>query len=204
MTRPDPLRRALLATPALVLMPATLRAAEPIGAAVTVRGEAHLATAAGVAALRPADPLALGDTVSTGADGVAALELRQQTLVQIGPQASLTLDRFIAETGGVITLGGGGMVFDRPDDLPPIDLAVRTAFARIGVRGTRFFAGPSKGVFGVFVQRGSVQVMAGGARRRLGAGEGVDIARPGAVPGPVSGWKPARIAAAFASVGLRP
>ena len=97
------------------------------------------------------------------------------------------------------------MVFDRPENLRPLDLTVRSTFARIGVRGTRFFAGPSKGVFAVFVERGSVEVSGSargaGSTRILGPGEGVDITRAGRA-GPVVRWGQARIDAAFASVGL--
>lgn len=129
--------------------------------------------------------------------------LAPATRINLGPDSEIGIDSFTASLGGQISLGGA-MVFDRPEDLPPIDLTVRSAFARIGVRGTPFFAGPSKGVFAVFVARGSVRVGAPGgfgSARILGPGEGVDIARPGR-PGPVVRWGQARVDAAFASVGL--
>jgi len=93
-------------------------------------------------------------------------------------------------------------MFDRADDLPKIKLTVRSRFGLIAVRGTKFFAGPSKGVFGIFVERGEVQVTAAGVSRSLKAGDGVDIAKPGQPPSEVKQWGKPRIEAAYASVGL--
>lgn len=198
------LRRAFLAAPALLIWPRSLHAAEPVvGTTLSVAGDALRTGAAGQAPLRATDPLSLGDQVQTGPDGRAALELFHRSRIHLGPGASFTIDRFAIDQGGQITLGQGAMVFDRADDLPPLDLTVKTGFARIGVRGTRFFAGPSKGVFAVFVQRGKVELRGGGQRRSLGPGEGADFTRLGGPPGEVVVWGAARIEAAFASVGLR-
>jgi hypothetical protein len=45
-----------------------------------------------------------------------------------------------------------------------------------------------------------VVVAAGGGKVTLSAGQGTDIARPGARPTPARQWSPARIQAAYASV----
>ena len=198
-----PTRRLILAAPALALLPRMARAAQPIGATLGVSGQCSLRRGASSQALKPADALLEGDEVATAAASLATLELFTRTRIQLGPQSRFTIDRFTADLGGVVSIGGA-MVFDRPDTLPGIDLQVQSAFGQIGVRGTRFFAGPSNGAFSVFVQRGRVEVRAGGEIRSLGAGEGVDIASPGAAPGAVASWGAPRIAAAFASVGLNP
>ena len=49
---------------------------------------------------------------------------------------------------------------------------LRSLFGLIAIRGTRVFAGPSNGVFGVFVDRGSVDVTAAGKTVTLAAGSG--------------------------------
>lgn len=197
-------RHLLLSLPvALAFAPHFARAAEAIGTTRALNGQAHLIRAGAVGALHSADALMEGDEVLTMAASTAALELFTATQINLGPETRFTLDRFTADLGGVVTVGGA-MVFDRPEDLPKLDLTVQSAFAQIGVRGTRFFAGPSKGVYGIFVARGAIEVRAGGETRRLGPGDGVDIARPGAAPSAVAQWKAPRIAAAFASVGLTP
>ena len=87
--------------------------------------------------------------------------------------------------------------------LPKIDLSMRTAFGMIGVRGTKFFAGPNRGVFAVFVEHGLVEVTGGGVTREVGMGEGVEIAQPGAAPSEVTAWGQERINEAYASAGAR-
>jgi hypothetical protein len=77
---------------------------------------------------------------------------------------------------------------------------LRSLFGLITIRGTRVFAGPSNGVFGVFVTRGVVDVTAGGKTVRLAKGFGTNIAKPGDPPTDPAAWKPPRIKAALASV----
>lgn len=199
-------RRQLLAVPLALGLGLGLRqarAGSAIGTTLGLTGRGRISRAGIESALHPKDPLMEGDDIRTLAASTAALELFRATEIHLGPETRFTLDRFSADLGGIVTIGGA-MVFDRPDDLPKLDLTVQSAFGQIGVRGTRFFAGPSKGVYGVFVARGTVEVSAGGQRRSLQAGEGVDIAAPGDAPGAVARWGRTRIDAAFASVGLRP
>ena len=196
-------RRFLLGLSAALLVPRATWANAAIGTARALTGEALVTRGGSASPLHPADALMEGDEVATMTASTAALDLFTATQIHLGPETRFTLDRFVADLGGVVSIGGA-MVFDRPEDLPKLDLTVRSAFAQIGVRGTRFFAGPSKGVYGIFVARGAIEVTAGGETRRLGPGDGVDIATPGAAPSPVAQWKAPRIAAAFASVGLTP
>ena len=197
-------RRAVLhGLAACSLLPARALAATPIGAAREVADPATLRHEGVEASLVPGKALHEGDSVRTGDGGRADLLLNTATRLTLGPGAEVVLERWLAEVGGEIRLGGP-MVFDRPDDLGKIDLTVQTAFGSIGVRGTRFFAGPSNGVFAVFVARGAVAVSAGGVTRALGPGDGVNLPGGGAAPSDVVPWGAPRIAAAFALVGLMP
>jgi ferric-dicitrate binding protein FerR (iron transport regulator) len=118
------------------------------------------------------------------------------TEIHLGPSSQLQIDTFIAEAGGVIYLDGA-IVFDRAETAPKIDLEFQTDFGRIGVRGTRFFVGPSENAFAVFVDRGSVEVSGGGVTRNLAAGQGVNMRGKDLAPGPVEDWQDARTKAAF-------
>jgi hypothetical protein len=80
------------------------------------------------------------------------------------------------------------------------DIQIRSPFALIAVRGTRVFAGPSNGPFGIFVERGVVTVTGGGQQVVLHSGEGTDFFTPGSAPTPVKRWQPPHIRAALASV----
>lgn len=142
----------------------------------------------------------LGDLVWTNSASRAELALLGGSNVFLGANARLKVDRFVAEAGGRLVLGEGALVFDRDDALPKTDVEVQSVFGLIGVRGTRFFAGPNRDSFAVFCERGEVHVRAGGERRVLKPGDGIDIAKPGAAPSKVKQWGKARIDEAFSSV----
>lgn len=200
---PCPRRLVLAAVAAAMVFGAPAQAAGEIGHVVRTAGAPTLQRARRLSQLHARDAVFESDIIRTDRRSLAELLLAGSTRINLGPNSQVEIDSFTASLGGLISLGGA-MVFDRPEDLPPMALTVRSTFARIGVRGTRFFAGPSNGVFAVFVARGSVEVSSrgGGFTRILGPGEGVDISRPGGRQGPVVRWGQARVDAAFASVGL--
>jgi ferric-dicitrate binding protein FerR (iron transport regulator) len=115
------------------------------------------------------------------------------TVVLRGPQAGVVLRDF-----GV----GGPLLIDRPPAPAARPVSLELPWARIGVRGTRFFAGVLDGTGAVFVARGRVTVDAIGTRVTLAEGEGVDIPlQPSGPPDlPVRRWGQARIARALALV----
>jgi hypothetical protein len=199
-------RRLFIAGSALALTGIGIRATQAnaiIGKAVEITGEVTRKQEDHLEGLKAGASLMDHDFVKTGAKSFASLELGDETSLLLGSDTELLIDTFIAGQGGTIELGTGQMVFDRPEGLAKIDLTMRTAFGMIGVRGTKFFAGPSRGVFGVFVEHGLVEVTGGGVTRQVGRGQGVDIATPGAVPSEVAQWGGARIREAYASVGVR-
>lgn len=199
-------RRLFLAGGALALTGIGIRATQAnsiIGKAVEITGDVTRKQADRLEGLKAGASLMDHDFVATGKESFAELALGEDTSLLLGSETELLIDTFIAGQGGTIELGTGQMVFDRPEGLAKIDLTMRTAFGMIGVRGTKFFAGPSRGVFGVFVEHGLVEVSGGGVTRQVGRGQGVDIAAPGAAPSEVARWGEARIREAYASVGIR-
>lgn len=195
-------RHILTGLAATALWPRMARAATPIGAATGVSGQAMLSHVGVEGALAVGGAVFDGDRVRTGAGSLVQLLLNTETRLHLGPESDLILERYLADIGGTISLGGA-LVFDRPESLPKLDLTLSTAFGAIGVRGTRFFAGPSNGSYAVFVQRGAVTVSAAGVTRDLGPGDGVNLGAD-APPSEVVRWGAARIEAAFASVGTTP
>ena len=173
-----------------------------LGEATEIRGDVRLRQA------KKDKPLAVGgqlfenDRVHTNAESFATLNLGTDTRVLLGAETELLVDSFIAGQGGTLELGTGRMVFDRPEGLPKVDVAVRTAFGMIGVRGTKFFCGPSRAAFAVFVEHGSVSVARGGVTKIVAAGQGVEFHHRGDVPSEPANWGEARIKEAYASVGL--
>lgn len=193
-------RRALLAATPLLILANPSRATDSIGTTVRLTGSGRLSHAGRQTPLTTGAALAEGDTVLIGANALAELLLNTDTRIHMGPETEITVARYMVDVGGTIMLGGA-IVFDRPEEQPPVDLTFQTEFGEIGVRGTRFFFGPSKGTAALFVDRGEVTVSNAGVTRRLRAGDGVDMAA-GQPPSDVAQWKAPRIEAAFAFVGL--
>lgn len=197
-------RRALLRAmaSAAVLVPTGAHAqpTEKAGSVEDIRGEAYAVREAARRELARTAPLFINELVGTGADSRLTMHLGKDTTLRLGAQARLTLDRLLVNAGGEVTLQSGPMLFNRPAGSAPARMQIQTSYGLIAVRGTRFFAGPSAGVFGVFVERGSVVVSAASRNVTLRAGQGTNIAAPGDAPTPAASWKPERIRAAFESV----
>ena len=174
--------------------------AETAGAVEDARGEAFAEVGKRRRVLERASPVFVRDQVGTGPNSRLLLQLGADTTVRLGERARLTIDQFLMKAGGEITLGAGAMLFERPAQGRPTRVQIRSSYGLIAVRGTRFFAGPSNNVFGVFVEEGTVTVSGGGRRVTLRPGEGTDIGNPGAPPTPPRRWGQARVSSAFASV----
>jgi ferric-dicitrate binding protein FerR (iron transport regulator) len=191
------LRYGALALPFIVALRPT-HAAEQVGSVEGVTGEAFAELEQVRRTLDRAAPIFLSEEVATGAASRLAMRLGRATTVKLGEQARLKIDRYLVDAGGEMTLRSGPMLFEGQPHRAGVQ--VRSPFALIAVRGTRFFAGPSNNLFGVFVARGVVTVSTAGQQVTLREGEGTDIASPGAPPTPVKRWGPERIRAALASV----
>jgi len=191
------LGRGALAVP-FILASKLGHAVERVGSVENVTGEAFAELDAVRRTLDRAAAVFLGEEVITGVASRLAMRLGRDTTIRLGEQARLKIDRFLVDAGGEMTLRSGPMLFDRPPRSAGVQ--IRSSFALIAVRGTRFFAGPSNGRFGVFVARGSVAVTSAGQQVILRAGEGTDFVSPGTPPTPVKRWAPQRIDAALASV----
>lgn len=196
-------RQAIAAVPVLLLgTTSKASAADTVGEAADVRGEVLAHQPEDVRNLDSGADILLKDLVETREASFVRLDLSGGTIVHLGSRARLLIDQFVADAGGVLELGDGALLLDRAEDLPKVDLQIRSRFGLIAVRGTRLFAGPSRGVFGIFVDRGAVDVEAAGVTRHVAAGEGIDIPTEGGLPSEVGTWGKPRIDEALASVGL--
>src|SRR3984893_7680861 len=192
------LRHGALALPfILALRPA--RAVERVGSVEDVTGEAFAEIESVRRTLDRAAPVFLSEEVVTGVASRLGMRLGRDTTVRLGEQARLKIDRFLVDAGGEMTLRSGPLLFDGQPRSARAGVQIRSPFALIAVRGTQFFAGPSKERFGVFVAHGSVAVTSAGQQVILREGEGTDFVSPGTPPTPVKRWAPQRIRAALAS-----
>ena len=97
--------------------------------------------------------------LSNGAEITSSVTFRAE---KDGPVLATEGEALSESQTETIELVSGDMVFDRPEGTPKIDLTIRTTFGQIGVRGTKFFTGKSRGNFAVFVEHGLVEVKMGG------------------------------------------
>ena len=176
------------------------RAADSAGDVEDLKGSAFADAGQQHRPLEKASPIYVGDRVSTAAASRLTMHLGADTIIKLGENTQLVIDKFLPQTGGEISLESGSMLFDHPPGRPRKPMQIRSAYALMAVRGTQFFAGPSNGVFGVFVQAGSVEVTGAGTTVTLGPGQGTNLDRPGAAPTPPVNWGKPRIDAAYDSV----
>jgi ferric-dicitrate binding protein FerR (iron transport regulator) len=173
-----------------------LSTTDGIGTVVEINGPGQVGRPEKLAAMQAGMDVFSGDLAVTGSEGRAHLGLGPVTEIHLGPLSQLLIDRFIAEIGGVIFLDGA-LVFDRAETASKLDVEFQTDFGRIGVRGTRFFVGPSENAYAVFAERGSVSITGGGVTRILTSGQGAELRGNDIEPGPVGEWQEPRIMAAF-------
>ena len=198
----QPTRRGILAgtiaTPFLASRLAT--AVEPAGTVEALHGEATAQSGSDIRPLARDASLFVGELVVTGMESAIAMRLGAATEVRLGPEARLRIDRFLIKVGGVLELAKGAMLFDHDRGAGQTEMAVRSPFGLIAVRGTRFFAGSSNNVFGIFLYSGELLAVGRNTAVQLQPAFGTDIVAPGEEPTPPHRWAEARIRAAEASV----
>jgi hypothetical protein len=191
-------RGILLAAGTAVLATAAHADPAPAGVVERVRGESYV-EGAERRTLAATAPVFVGDLVCTGNESRIDLKLGTRTLIKLGADARLKIDRFLINAGGELVLERGAM----RAEFQPADgsgLTVKSPFALLAVRGTQFFAGPIDGFFGVFVERGAVAVIGGNRTVTLLAEMGTIVRWAGAEPRFPAQWTPGRIRRALASV----
>ncbi|WP_420391975.1 FecR domain-containing protein [Acuticoccus sp.] len=183
-----------------VAVVAPVWATERAGTVSALTGRATATADADERELSARDPVHLRELVSTAEDARATLGLGEHTVLHLGGAVEILLERYVVDAGGTFELMGGAVVLEH--DGPPMTepLTIDSQYGRIVVRGTTVFAGPSRGVFGVFVQDGVAEVTAGGRTVVLEAGEGTNIESPGEAPSEPQPWGTGRIEEALASV----
>ena len=176
-------------------------AQEAAGSVTALAGRATAERRADEHVLHVGSEVLVRDVVKTGDATTVAMMFGEETSIRLGERSEFLIDEYLSGIRGTFELSQGALVFDRPEEAPRTPTTVKTVFGQLGVRGTRFFAGPSRGVFGVFAERGQVEVTAGGETVMLGAGDGIDIVGTAFSTG-IRKWPQERIAEVFASVGL--
>jgi len=185
------------------LVPAVANAALEIveaGAVETQSGDSTGQLRGEKRALAVGSPVFIDDTLLTAAGARLGVKLGEATHLSLGERTRVRIDKFLVDRGGELVLDSGAIRFDRPSDKPSGALTVTTPLGLIVARGTKFFAGPSDGVFGVFVEHGLVTVKTKRGSVSLTDGLGTNMTSIKAAPSPAAPWPDARVALAIASV----
>lgn len=186
-------------------------AQEAIGAVSRIQGEASGTRGGATRALALNAAVFRNDVVSTGNAARLEITLADNTRLTLGERARLTLNRYDTNPGagrGTIRFRVAGafrFLSGQASKLARSDVVVTTPFATVGVRGTEFWAGPiDNQVLGVFLTEGAVSVSNAAGRQILNRpGQGTNIARRGAAPGPVTLWPQDKVNRALATVAFQ-
>ena len=134
------------AVPAPVPAAAAAKADLQAGFVKSVRGSVQLLNGAGAArTASPGDPLGAVDRIVTGPDSSAAVVLRDDTTLVVGPSSRLDLKEFhfdgTTRDGGILLSllrGSMRMITGLIGKTNPDAVRVETQTATIGIRGTDF------------------------------------------------------------------
>jgi hypothetical protein len=183
-------------------------AQEAIGTVSRIQGEASGARGGATRALGLNASVFLNETVSTGAAARLELTFKDNTRLTLGENAKLMLYRYVFNpTAGRGTIrfrvvGALRFLSGQVSKLARSDVSVTTPVAAVGIRGTEFWSGPiDDQALGVFLIEGTVRVSnAAGAQILNRPGQGTNVARAGAAPGPVTFWPQDKVNRALATV----
>ena len=181
---------------------------EAIGTVSRIQGEASGTEGRNTRALTLNTTVFLNENISTGLGARLEVVFKDDTRLTLGANTKLSLDRYVFNPTagrGVIRfrlIGAFRFLSGQLSKLARSDVSITTPVATIGIRGTEFWGGPiDRQALGVFLVSGAVRVAnAAGVQILNQSGQGTNIARAGAAPGPVTRWPQDKVARAIATV----
>jgi hypothetical protein len=155
----------IVLTPPLIACAAEEDAAR-VGFVNKVENEAQLVSASGASASAVVGAAVhMKDELRTGATGRMQVTFRDNTVLTLGENASVLIDRYvydpdkgIGETVLQATKGAFRFATGRIKELKEKTIAISTPVADIAVRGTEFWGGPINAKYGVLLLEGEVTV----------------------------------------------
>ena len=141
------IRAVLIVTAAIALVGGLPAAADPIGQIKTASGAVSIERAGARLPAAAGDRVEQSDVVTTGKDGAVGITFQDNSMMSLGPDSALALDRFKFDSTthegafesslkrGTLSVRSGYIVQQGP---PGEAMKVRTPAAILGVRGTEF------------------------------------------------------------------
>ena len=146
-------RLIALALPMVLALGVAVASAEDAGQIKVSKGSAQIERAGKTLPATVGQVVQQGDVVVTGADGSVGITFRDNSLVSIGPDSALGIDRFVFDStthqgnfDASLKQGTLAVVSGKLAKQSPEAMKVKTPAAILGVRGTEFLVrtGPVK------------------------------------------------------------
>jgi FecR protein len=172
-----------------------------IGTISDVENEAQIVSASGSTTAVVGLAVHMKDQLDTGADGRLQVTFKDQTVLTLGENAQVLIDRYVFDpnrgAGEALlkaTQGAFRFAAGQLKNVPNKTITVSTPVADVGVRGTEFWGGPIDGQYGVLLIEGEVTVTnQGGIVTLSHPGEGTEIHSRFESPRPPTKWAPERV-----------
>ena len=142
-----------LMLPMVLALGVAVAAAQDAGQIKVSKGSAQIERAGKKLSANVGQVVQPGDVVITGSDGSVGITFRDNSLVSIGPDSVLAIDRFVFDStthqgafDSTLKQGTLAVVSGKLAKQSPEAMKVKTPAAILGVRGTKFLVrtGPAK------------------------------------------------------------
>ena len=132
-------------TALLLFLFTTAALAADVGEVKVAKGSAYIERGAERLAVRAGMPVQQSDKVVTGADGTVGITFSDNSLLSIGPDSRLAIDRYVFDTtthagqfDSTLSKGTVAVVSGKIVKQSPEAMKIRTPSSIMGVRGTEF------------------------------------------------------------------
>ena len=124
----------------------------PAGMVKRAKGSAHVERDGRKLAAQPGDKLFSKDRIVTAADGSVGITLRDDTMLSVGPNSTMSLDKFAFDSTthqgtlqATLKRGTLGVISGKLSKQSPNAVQFNTPSAILGVRGTEFVIDAGEG-----------------------------------------------------------
>jgi len=139
------LKAAIVTAAAVLAAGGSIAAEQPAGMIKTAKGIAAIERAGKQTPAAPGAALMASDRVVTGADGSVGITLRDETLLAVGPNSNVWLEKYAFDPtshdgvlNATVKRGTLGVISGKLSKQSPGAVQFRTPTSILGVRGTEF------------------------------------------------------------------
>ncbi len=166
-----------------LIFPVYTMAAEPIGTFIEVEGIVEKGQDNFFKRAETDTPIYLNDIIKTRTGAKTLIMFIDDTQISLGEGSKLEIDEYVydpdnnAPPSGKFSVLKGAFLFTSGliSKTKNPDVEIETSYGSIGLRGTTVWGGLLEGKYGIYVQRGRVNVRNDSGEINLGVGQGTSI-----------------------------